>query len=104
MNKQTKIAVTAGTFNILGDQQFEAMMSRYSKATSTSVECQDGVCLLTEEHITAIKAARKNLPTNERVAAIEMRVNKEEELIANAACARSGLSDVLDERLRNQAF
>lgn len=104
MNKQIRIPVTAGTFNIMDDRQFEDMMIRYSKATRTSVDCQDGVCHLTEENIATIKAARKNLPTNERIAAIELRVNKEEELIANAARARSRLSDVLDERLREQEF
>lgn len=100
MSKQEFIEVTGKNFNIMDGEQFESMMSRYARATGQSIKCADGVCSMPEESFRALLAARKNLPTGERVTEITLRVNMEEELIAEATRARSGTVEAVEDRLR----
>ncbi|MBI2120810.1 MAG: hypothetical protein HYT94_04270 [Parcubacteria group bacterium] len=94
------IETTARTFNIMNSEQFEAMMAKYARSTGQPIKCVDGVCFMPEESVQALLKARKHLPTNERVHEIQNRVNTEEELIAEAARARTRTVEAVEDRLR----
>lgn len=84
----------------MSEEQFLVMMSKYAKANNTTIPWNGETCYLTPEQFAEIKAARKNLPSRDRVEQIYHRIVIEEELISVAARARSHVADVLEERLR----
>lgn len=100
MSNDTAIPVTGKTFNIMSEEQFLDMMAKYAKANNTTIPWSGDTCYLTPEQYAHIHSAREGLPSHDRVVEIASRIITEEALIAEATRARSGVLELVEERLR----